>query len=382
LAQAQSTAHARLHYGVRWKEGFDALRHRNLRLGTIAIFVYVGAEVAIGSFLINYIAQADIGNMAQAQAANYVAFYWGGAMVGRFIGAALMQKIAPRSLLATAAAVDVLLLLTTMLSHGQLAMWSVVAIGLFNSIMFPTIFTLGIDRLGPLTGKASSLLIMAIVGAIVPLVLGRTADLTSLKTALIVPAFCYAVICAFGVFARRPHPALAAQPRPSPPRDTPGAAPYIAQMTLETDLSAEFLSQSATAAPDWDAVYAEQLPKVYNFFRYRLRDDAVAQDLTATTFEKAWRSRDSYRRDLAGFATWLLAIARNVATDHLRGRRVHAPLEDAEEISASGTPEEDNARASDGERARCSQLPDRERELISLKYGAGRRTARSRSSRA
>jgi RNA polymerase sigma-70 factor, ECF subfamily len=144
-------------------------------------------------------------------------------------------------------------------------------------------------------------------------------------------------------------------------------------MTLETDLPAEFLSQSATAAPDWDAVYAEQLPRVYNFFRYRLRDDAVAEDLTAATFEKAWRSRESYRRDLAGFATWLLAIARNVATDHLRGRRVHAPLEEAEDVRASGTPEEDNARASDGQRLRAllARLPDRERELISLKYGAG-----------
>jgi FHS family L-fucose permease-like MFS transporter len=183
----------------------DALRHRNLRLGTLAIFVYVGAEVAIGSFLINYIAQADIGNMAQAQAANYVAFYWGGAMVGRFIGAALMQKIAPRSLLATAAAVDVLLLLTTMLSHGQLAMWSVVAIGLFNSIMFPTIFTLGIDRLGPLTGKASSLLIMAIVGgAVIPLLQGVLADRIGIQHAFVLPLLCYLYIGFYGVNGSRP----------------------------------------------------------------------------------------------------------------------------------------------------------------------------------
>jgi len=182
----------------------DALRHRNLRLGTIAIFVYVGAEVAIGSFLINYIAQADIGNMAQAQAANYVAFYWGGAMVGRFIGAALMQKIAPRSLLTTAAAVDVLLLLTTMLSHGQLAMWSVVAIGLFNSIMFPTIFTLGIDRLGPLTGKASSLLIMAIVGgAVIPLLQGMLADRIGIQHAFVLPLLCYLYIGFYGVNGSR-----------------------------------------------------------------------------------------------------------------------------------------------------------------------------------
>jgi FHS family L-fucose permease-like MFS transporter len=182
----------------------DALRHRNLRLGTLAIFVYVGAEVAIGSFLINYIAQADIGNMTQAQAANYVAFYWGGAMIGRFIGAALMQKIAPRSLLTTAAAVDVLLLLTTMLSHGQLAMWSVVAIGLFNSIMFPTIFTLGIDRLGPLTGKASSLLIMAIVGgAVIPLLQGVLADRIGIQHAFVLPLLCYLYIGFYGVSGSR-----------------------------------------------------------------------------------------------------------------------------------------------------------------------------------
>jgi len=182
----------------------DALRHRNLRLGTLAIFVYVGAEVAIGSFLINYIAQADIGNMAQAQASNYVAFYWGGAMVGRFIGAALMQKIAPRKLLATAAAIDVLLLLTTMLSHGQIAVWSVVAIGLFNSIMFPTIFTLGIDRLGPLTGKASSLLIMAIVGgAVIPLLQGVLADRIGIQQAFVLPLLCYLYIGFYGVNGSR-----------------------------------------------------------------------------------------------------------------------------------------------------------------------------------
>jgi FHS family L-fucose permease-like MFS transporter len=182
----------------------DALRHRNLRFGTLAIFVYVGAEVAIGSFLINYIAQADIGNMTQAQAANYVAFYWGGAMVGRFLGAALMQKIAPRKLLATAAALDMLLLLTTMLSHGQIAVWSVVAIGLFNSIMFPTIFTLGIDRLGPLTGKASSLLIMAIVGgAVIPLLQGMLADRIGIQHAFVLPLLCYLYIVFYGVSGSR-----------------------------------------------------------------------------------------------------------------------------------------------------------------------------------
>jgi len=183
----------------------DALRHRNLRLGTVAIFVYVGAEVAIGSFLINYIAQTDIGDMDQAHAANYVAFYWGGAMVGRFIGAALMQKIAPRNLLAAAAALDALLLLTTMLSHGPIAVWSVVSIGLFNSIMFPTIFTLSIDRLGPLTGKASSLLIMAIVGgAVIPLLQGMLADHIGIQHAFVLPLLCYLYIGFFGINGSRP----------------------------------------------------------------------------------------------------------------------------------------------------------------------------------
>ena len=182
----------------------DALRHRHLRFGTVAIFVYVGAEVAIGSFLINYIAQADIGNMAQSKAANYVAFYWGGAMIGRFVGAALMHKIAPRKLLATAATLDVLLLLTTMLSHGQIAVWSVVMIGLFNSIMFPTIFTLGIDRLGPLTGKASSLLIMAIVGgAVIPLLQGVLADRIGIQHAFVLPLLCYVYIGFYGVSGSR-----------------------------------------------------------------------------------------------------------------------------------------------------------------------------------
>ena len=177
----------------------DALRHRNLRLGTIGIFVYVGAEVAIGSFLINYISDPAIGNMAQAQAANYVAFYWGGAMVGRFVGAALLQKLQPSRLLAVAALCNILLLATTMTTHGPIAVWTVVAIGLFNSIMFPTIFTLGIDGLGPLTGKGSSLLIMAIVGgAIVPVLQGVLADQIGIQHAFVLPLVCYAFIAYYG----------------------------------------------------------------------------------------------------------------------------------------------------------------------------------------
>ncbi len=124
---------------------------------------------------------------------------------------------------------------------------------------------------------------------------------------------------------------------------------------------------------DWDALYAEQLPRVYNFFRYRVGDGAVAEDLASRTFEKAWRARHQYRRDLAGFGTWLFAIARNVAVDHFRQRRPHAPLEEAAGVPGGPTPEELAERRSDFERlARLlAELPDRERELVALKYGAG-----------
>lgn len=128
----------------------------------------------------------------------------------------------------------------------------------------------------------------------------------------------------------------------------------------------------SAAEPDWDAVYAEQLPRVYNFFRYRLSATADVEDLTARTFEKAWVARHRYRRDLAGFSTWLLSIARNVATDYYRARRPDVPLDHAAAVATSGTPEDDVVRRSDGERlaALLAELPDRDRELLALKYGA------------
>ncbi len=133
----------------------------------------------------------------------------------------------------------------------------------------------------------------------------------------------------------------------------------------------------AWAAPaaevDWDSVYAEQLPRVYNFFRYRVGDGPVAEDLTSITFEKAWRGRNRYRRDLAQFGTWLLAIARNVVVDHYRAARPHAALEEASAVAAGPTPEELAEHRSNLERlgALLETLDPRERELIALKYGAG-----------
>ncbi len=173
----------------------EVLQHRHLFYGLIAIFVYVGAEVSIGSFMINYVSSPDIGDMPEAKAANFVVLYWTGAMVGRFAGSALLQRIDPRRLLAIFAAIAALLVLITMLTSGMTAVVSVVAIGLFNSIMFPNIFTLGIEKLGPLTGRASSLLIMAIVGgAVIPKLQGQLADNFGIHHAFILPLLCYLFI--------------------------------------------------------------------------------------------------------------------------------------------------------------------------------------------
>jgi len=195
----------------------DVLRHRHLRFGVIAIFVYVGAEVSIGSFLINYIADPSIGNIDAGVAARYVSYYWGGAMIGRFIGSALMKTFDPRALLGLFALVAIALLATTMSSTGSVAMWSIIAIGLFNSIMFPTIFTLGIAGLGSMTSKASSLLIMAIVGgAVVPLLQGVLADRIGVQHAFVLPVLCYAYVAWYGFRgSRQPvlaEPAQAAEP--------------------------------------------------------------------------------------------------------------------------------------------------------------------------
>ncbi|HEV2213117.1 MAG TPA: glucose/galactose MFS transporter, partial [Gammaproteobacteria bacterium] len=142
-----------------------------------------------------YISSPGIGDMTENRAANFVSLYWTGAMIGRFVGSALLRRIDPRRLLALFAGIAALLVLTTMLTSGMAAVASVVAIGLFNSIMFPNIFTLGIEKLGPLTGRASSLLVMAIVGgAIVPLAQGALADAFGVHHAFILPLLCYLFI--------------------------------------------------------------------------------------------------------------------------------------------------------------------------------------------
>ncbi|HVR26934.1 MAG TPA: sugar MFS transporter [Candidatus Polarisedimenticolia bacterium] len=256
-------------------------KHPNLIFGAIGIFVYVGAEVAIGSFLVNYFSQPEIGGLTEKVAASFVAFYWGGAMVGRFIGSALLggakatymglvsavaailvvisypigghlaagsqtgfeaflwnvvwvlvtarplfALVAVVALIATIAAVlrggqvtlktgrllgafavsTSVLVATSMLSSGHFAMWSIILVGFFNSIMFPSIFTLGVAELGPLTGDGSGIMIMAIVGgAIIPLAQGAIADRVGIHHAFFLPVVCYLYIVFFALSGSKPN---------------------------------------------------------------------------------------------------------------------------------------------------------------------------------
>lgn len=183
-------------------------------LGAIAIFVYVGAEVSIGSFLINYFNQPEIGNLSLKNAADLVTFYWLGAMIGRFIGSAILQRMNPGVVLGVFAFAAFSLVCISMLTYGHVAVWSIIAVGLFNSIMFPTIFTLGIAELGPLTGEGSGLLIMAIVGgAVIPVAQGAIADSSiGIHHAFILPLLCYLYIAYYGFRGSKPkHIALATQ---------------------------------------------------------------------------------------------------------------------------------------------------------------------------
>ena len=182
--------HGQVHESV-WK-------HRRLVLGAIGIFVYVGAEVSIGSLLVSYMSQPNIGNISIQVAARFVSLYWGGAMIGRFIGSAVLRRLRTGMVLGFSALTAFLLVVVSMLSFGHLAMWSILLVGLFNSTMFPSIFTLSIEGLGPLTGKGSAVLVCAIVGgAIIPELQGVLADHIGIHHAFILPALCYLYIAFF-----------------------------------------------------------------------------------------------------------------------------------------------------------------------------------------
>jgi FHS family L-fucose permease-like MFS transporter len=176
----------------------SAWGYKHLLLGAIGIFVYVGAEVAIGSFLVKYFVSLD-SSMLEMEAGKMVSFYWGGAMVGRFIGSAVQRKIKPGTVLGFNAIMASLLVVISMLSNGQVAMWSILLVGLFNSIMFPTIFSLAIRGLGKHTGQASGILCMAIVGgAVIPVIQGLIADSIGIHHAFILPVLCYLFIAYYG----------------------------------------------------------------------------------------------------------------------------------------------------------------------------------------
>lgn len=231
LPQIQSAEHR-----IGEKVNDSLWKHPNLVFGAIGIFVYVGGEVAIGSSIANYLALPNIGGFAAditdpvtryhaalAEAARYISSYWLGAMIGRFIGSALLQKIKPGKLLAFAAVMAALLVTVSVASHGHAAMWSILSVGLFNSIMFPCIFTMGIAELGPLTGDGSGILNMAIVGgAVIPYLVGKVGDWINrayyptmiqgetswgqgIHYALILATICYLYILFFAVSGSKPN---------------------------------------------------------------------------------------------------------------------------------------------------------------------------------
>ncbi len=179
--------------------------------GTACIFLYVGGEVAIGSLIVSYLTQANVWGVGDVEAGNHVFYYWGGALVGRFIGAWVLRVVSPGKALAAVALGVITLILISANTSGAISGWSLLAIGLMNAIMFPTIFSLASEGLGARAAEGSGVIATAIVGgAVVPLLTGALADQTNLQFALAVPAACYAVIAAFGLYARRPAPDIAA----------------------------------------------------------------------------------------------------------------------------------------------------------------------------
>lgn len=185
--------------------GLDLLGRRRFGLGAACIFLYVGAEVAIGSLIINYLSEARVFGQPESVIGWMIGLYWGGAMVGRFIGSAVLRVISPGKVLAFNTLAAIVLIVISANTSGSLAGYSLLAVGLMNSIMFPTIFSLACEKLGPRLADGSGLINVAIVGgAVIPPITGYVADHSSLAFALIVPAMCYALIAGFGVFARRP----------------------------------------------------------------------------------------------------------------------------------------------------------------------------------
>lgn len=172
----------------------------HLMFGAIAIFLYVGAEVSIGSFLVNFFGESNIKAMSSDVAGDYVSYYWGGAMVGRFAGSAILRRVKANVLLSVYCIVNIILIAVTIRSSGDVAMISILAVGFFNSVMFPNIFSLSLKGLGKNSSKGSGILVLAIVGgAIIPLIQGYFADLIGIQQSFFIPMICYALVFFYGI---------------------------------------------------------------------------------------------------------------------------------------------------------------------------------------
>jgi FHS family L-fucose permease-like MFS transporter len=188
--------------------GLSLWRHRNLVFGIPAIFIYLIAEIGCANLFINFISQPKIGDLTHAQAANYLFLLWGGMMVGRFIGSVVMQHVSPRRVLATASVLAFAVMILTAFGDGHVAMWALISVGLFHSIMFPTIFTLAIKGLGPLTEEGSGLLIMAIAGGALVVCQGWLADRFGLQLSFLLPAACELYVLFYALWGAQPTNAL------------------------------------------------------------------------------------------------------------------------------------------------------------------------------
>lgn len=197
----------------------ELFKHRNLVFGIPAIFIYLIAEIGVANLFINFVSQPDIANLTHEQAGKYLTFLWGGMMVGRFVGSAVMQKFDAGKVLALFSVGAFVVMMITVFAHGPVAMWSLILVGLFHSIMFPTIFTLGIKGLGPLTEEASGLLIMAIAGGALVFVQGWLADNFGLQTSFLLTAACELYVLFYALWGSKP---THAEPDPVPAAQSAG----------------------------------------------------------------------------------------------------------------------------------------------------------------
>ena len=179
-------------------------RHRNLVFGVPAIFIYLIAEIGVANLFVNFVSQPTIANLTHEEAGRYLTFLWGGMMVGRFVGSAIMQKVRAETVLAAFSIGAFVVMMITVFAHGPVAMWSLILVGLFHSIMFPTIFTLGIKGLGPLTEEGSGLLIMAIAGGALVIVQGKLADTYGLQLSFLLTAACELYVLFYALWGAKP----------------------------------------------------------------------------------------------------------------------------------------------------------------------------------